>query len=69
MFWAIGKGLEHWENFDNKRRARKAEYDNAAFERVLEEPTDEQLALIRQFATRYGITAATTDPAGNDDVE
>lgn len=69
MFWAIGKGLEHWENFDNKRRSRKAEYDNAAFERVLEKPTDDQLERIRQVAAHHGITATAVDPAGDDDAE
>lgn len=69
MFWAIGKGLERWENFDNKRRARKAEYDNATLARVLDNPTDVQLEIIREFAVRHGITATATDPAGDNDVE
>ncbi len=61
MFWAIGKGLEHWENFDNKRKARKAEYDNATLTRVLGNPTDDQLELIRQFAVSHSITTMTVD--------
>ncbi len=69
MFWAIGKGLEHWENFDNKRRDRRDQYDNATLTRVLDNPTDDQVELIRQFAVRHGITATAADPAGDDDVE
>ena len=69
MFWAIGKGLEHWENFDNKRRARKAEYDNATLARVLDNPTDDQLEIIRRFAVSHGMTVSNADTAGSDDVE
>ena len=69
MFWAIGKGLEHWENFDNKRRARRDQCDNATLTRVLDNPTDDQVELIRRFAVRHGITATAADPAGDDDVE
>ena len=69
MFWAIGKGIEHWENFDNKRRARKAEYDNATLARVLDNPTDDQLEIIRRFAVSHGMTVTDADTAGADDVE
>ena len=69
MFWAIGKGLEHWENFDNKRRACRGQYDNATLTRVLDNPTDDQVGLIRRFAVCHGITATAADPAGDDDVE